>query len=388
MAKKNHRHKGEGTIVKRKDGRYMGQITLFTDPRTHKQERQTVYGYTSQEVQEQMDQLKHEKLMGTLIQPNRLTLEEWLTVWMNEYKRTSLKPTTWQSYNDTIKNHILPQLGRAPLSKIRPLDIQRLLNSKGKKGKKGEKGQLASRSIHYINQVLNGAFKQAVRDRIMPYNPCEGVELPKLITKRFVPFNTQQVELFLEVIRHHRLHLPFLMALATGMRRGELLALKWEDLDMDAKKISIRRSKVLVNGKVMIQESTKTESSEREIPLPEVVYRELALLYNPQKVGFIFCNENGKPIRPDYLTKQFKRLLEDNGLPSIRFHDLRHTFATIAYSLRIPDLVISTMMGHKSTKVTRDIYTHITSPQLLTATSLIDGIINEGINRSNKPKAS
>jgi len=306
-------------------------------------------------------------------------LEDWLQTWINDYKKPELRYSTWESYKDLIENHITPGLGQIKINKLRTNDIQRFYNyllENGRKRKKIGKDNreitgLSNRTVKYIHTVLNAALKQAVREGVIPINPAEATTQPRQEKKEVTTLTTKQVRSFLEDIKNDWLYSLFITAIGTGLRRGELLGLKWEAIYLDEGKASIKRELIQVKGKVRLEDYTKTTESIRSIALPGIVVKELKKLKTREKQdklrlgtdyqnnNFVFCWQDGRYIRPDYAWKKLKKLLNAHNLPNIRFHDLRHTFATILLEAGEHPKIVSEMLGHSSITITLDTYSHV-----------------------------
>ncbi len=369
MAKK--RGHGEGSISQRKDGRWMGQITIGVDPVTRKSKRLTFYGKTRKEVQDKIREALNQKDRGLLSEPSRMTLGEWLKTWLEDYKKQELKISTWESYKSLIEDHMVPELGYIKLNKLKTNDIQRFYNSKLENGRKDGKGGLSARTVRYIHTVLSAALDQAVKEGYILVNPAAATTQPRHVKKEITPLSTDQVKQFLQDIKDDWLYPVFITALGTGLRRGELLGLKWDVVDLETGAALIKRELVQVKGKVRLEEYTKTKGSTRTIALPDMVIRELKKLRGKQKQDrlllgpayqdndYVFCWPDGSYIRPDYVYNRLKTLLNEHGLPSIRFHDLRHTFATMLLEAGEHPKVVSEMLGHSSITITLDIYSHV-----------------------------
>jgi len=369
VAKK--RGHGEGSISQRKDGRWMGQITIGVDPVTRKSKRLTFYGKTRKEVQDKIREALNQKDRGLLSEPSRMTLGEWLKTWLEDYKKQELKISTWESYKSLIEDHMVPELGYIKLNKLKTNDIQRFYNSKLENGRKDGKGGLSARTVRYIHTVLSAALDQAVKEGYILVNPAAATTQPRHVKKEITPLSTDQVKQFLQDIKDDWLYPVFITALGTGLRRGELLGLKWDVVDLETGAALIKRELVQVKGKVRLEEYTKTKGSTRTIALPDMVIRELKKLRGKQKQDrlllgpayqdndYVFCWPDGSYIRPDYVYNRLKTLLNEHGLPSIRFHDLRHTFATMLLEAGEHPKVVSEMLGHSSITITLDIYSHV-----------------------------
>ncbi len=417
MAKK--RGHGEGSISQRKDGRWMGQVTLGIDPRTKKAKRLTFYGKTRKEVQDKVREALNQKDKGLLSEPSKLTLEEWLRSWMDDYKKQELRISTWTSYNNLIVDHINPGIGSVKLNKLRTNEIQRFYNDLLVNGRKRaveipqEDGStiknrcLSTRTVKYIHTVLKAALEQAVKEGIIPYNPANATTQPRQVKKEITPLTTVQVQKFLEEIKDDWLYPVYITALGTGLRRGELLGLKWEVVDLKAGTAIIKRELTQIKGQVMLEEYTKTKGSARTISLPDSVTQVLKRVRKQQESlimdeseskgnvitlkkaadkrnqkqdienSFVFCWPDGRYIRPDFAYRRLKKLLADNNLPSIRFHDLRHTFATMLLEAGEHPKVVSEMLGHSSITITLDTYSHVLPSMQAKAAGKLSSILEE-----------
>lgn len=394
MAKK--RGHGEGSISQRKDGRWMGQITLGIDPATKKAKRITFYGKTRREVQDKIREALNLKERGLLSEPSKLTLEEWLDTWLNDYKKQELKPSTWASYKGLIDNYIKPDLGKYKLNKLRTNDIQRFYNNKLENGRKTQKQNdkqelkgLSTRTVKYIHTVLKAALAQAEKEGHIPGNPAAATTQPRQQKKEITPLSVEQVQHFLNSVKDNWLYPLFVTDLGTGLRRGELLGLKWADINLDDGTAMVRRSLIQINSQVILQENTKTKSSTATVKLPDTVVKELKKVKKQQAqdrlflgeayqdLGFVFAWPDGRPIRPDYLYHQFKILLKTNGLPDARFHDLRHTFCTLLMEAGEDLATVSKLARHSSYSITADIYGHLTKKMQDQAADKLDSILKD-----------
>lgn len=370
MAKKRkstgRRLNGEGSIYQRNDGRWCCQIAIEGKPRY-------LYGKTAQEVKDKRDELKDQASKGILPEPNKVTVEQWLKTRMEVYKKDSLKPSTYHSYNQLIRLHINPRIGDKKVKDLKPSHIQKLINECYREGRKDGTGGLSGRTVKYIHSILLQALDQAIKEKLIAYNPAsaDSINLPRHEKPDIQPLYTEQARGFLQAIKNNSLYPLYLMDISTGLRRGELLGLKWQDINFTDKTATIKRSLIQVGGKVVLQESVKTKKSKRIVSLTDDVIAELKRLKARQAQdklsigqayqndGYVFCWEDGRPLRPDYVYHHFVDLLEELNLPKSRFHDLRHSFATIMLEQGVDLETISAMLGHNSLAITADIYTHV-----------------------------
>jgi integrase len=288
--KTTRRSKGDGLIRQRHDGSWEGRIPVGRNPETGKTQYKTFYAKSIKDVREKMklftDDIPEIKTAtGTYIkveekpENDSITFAEWLDTWLTQYKINSLTPGTYESYRVIIEQHLKPDLGSVPITKITTDLIQEFLNIKLKKGarKDGRDGKLSSSSVMKMKIVINASLKQAVKNRLIPFNPTEAVTPPKMNKKDIRVLTPEEQDKFMNSLNEYRLEALFKLALATGMRKGELIALTWDCVDFDSKTISITKSA----GRVRNQDtkitsievgSPKSKSSYRMIPmLPAVV---------------------------------------------------------------------------------------------------------------------
>jgi integrase len=373
MAKARRRGNNEGSITRRKDGRYMARITIGREPATGKLKRLALYGKTRQAVADQLANTLADWHRGTLVAPHRLTLGDWLDTWLREYKQPNLRPVSYDAYEMVIRVHIKPSLGHIILKDLRPDHVQRFYNDKRDTG-------LSAPTVRYLHTVLHAALKQALKNQLVVRNVSEATTPPTGKARKMRPLTLPQVTQLLTAVRGDRLFAGIFLELGTGLRRGELLGLRWQDLNLDAGVVQIRQTllRVKTHGtiagdrktKLMFQDP-KTDESQRTIPIPEDIIEALKhhkalqaqekLLFGEAYTdhGLVFCQANGKPIDPRNFTRYFERLLKQAGLPHIRFHDGRHTFATLMLEMGEAPKVVQTMLGHTKIATTLDIYSHV-----------------------------
>ena len=373
-AKKTRRGHGEGSITKRKDGRWQASILVGYDPKTGKQKRKYFYGRTRKEVQRKLNEIIPEVQAGTYREPANITVAEWFTTWLNVYMKPSLRPTTWESYRYQVEGHIIPALGHLRLAQLQTAHIQRLYNKKLKSGRlDGRKGGLSPRSIKYIHTVIHSALEQAKKEGMIIINPAEATKLPKQEQKEIKYLDAAEAAIFLATAKESKHFAAFFLALNTGIRRGELLGLRWQDIDFKACQLTVNQGLVRVTGKGLIFQEPKTKLSNRVINLAPAVLQvlkehkaeqnEIRLLagsaYNAD-LDLVFANELGEPICPRAFTRIFERVVKRAGL-DVTFHGLRHTFATIALEQGVDVKTIQETLGHHSAAFTMDVYSSVTA---------------------------
>ncbi len=334
MGKK--RANGEGSIRKRKDGRWEGRYTAGHDPETGKAIYKNVLGRTQAEVKEKLKAAIKETQSLDLTKVGKYTVGEWMEVWFEDYAKIKVRPSSHQTYRGYVDNHIGPNIGDIPLEKLTSLELQKLykkLLTKGRVDRLETKGQpkgLSVKTVRNIHQILSSALKLAQEQRIILVNPAEGCVLPKVEHREMKTLPMEQLQSFLREARESGVFELYYLELATGLRRGELLGLKWEDIDLERGDLRVRRQISRINGEV-VEAPLKTKNAYRTLPLAEDTVS--VLLEQKKKVGsspWVFPSPNGGPISPDSVLHMLHRVLKRAGLPKVRFHDLRHTFATLA----------------------------------------------------------
>ena len=364
MAKK--RANGEGNIRKRKDGRWEGRYTAGHDSETGKAIYKNVLGKTQAEVKAKLKAAIQEAQTLDLSKTGKYTVGEWMEVWFEDYAKLKVRPSSHQTYRGYIDNHIRPNIGDIPLEKLTSLDLQKLykkLLTKGRVDRLEARGQpkgLSAKTVRNIHQILSSALKLAQEQRIILANPAERCALPKVEHREMKTLPVEQLQSFLREARESGVFELYYLELATGLRRGELLGLKWEDIDLQKGDLRVRRQISRINGEVM-EAPLKTKNAYRTLPLAEDTID--VLKEQREKVGsspWVFPSPNGGPISPDSVLHMLHRVLKRAGLPRVRFHDLRHTFATLALQNGVDIKTVSGMLGHFSAGFTLDTYAHVT----------------------------
>ena len=384
MAKK--RANGEGSIRKRKDGRWEGRYTAGHDPETGKAIYKSVLGRSQAEVKEKLKQAIEETQALDVTKAGKYTVGEWMEVWFQDYAKIKVRPSSHQTYQGYIQNHIRPNIGDIPLEKLTSLDLQKFykkLLTTGRVDRVEAKGQpkgLSAKTVRNIHQILSSALKLAQEQRLILTNPAEGCALPRVEHQEMKTLTTVQLASFFREARESGVFELYYLELATGLRRGELLGLKWEDIDLERGDLRVRRQVSRINGEV-VEAPLKTKNAYRTLPLAEDTVS--VLKEQRRKVGnspWVFPSPNGGPISPDSVLHMLHRVLKRAGLPKVRFHDLRHTFATLALQNGVDVKTVSGMLGHFSAGFTLDTYAHITSAAQRQAAKTMENVLSGSIS--------
>jgi integrase len=360
MAKR--RGNGEGSITRhKKSGLYMARYWVET-PKGPK--RKTLYGKTRQEVADELTKILAARADGIACEDQNVTVREYLDSWLKGSVRGSVKQSTFDRYESAVRLHIKPALGRLKLTKLTPAHVQGFYQDRLDAG-------LAPASVNKLHTILHKALSQAAKWNMVPRNVTELVTAPRPAPEEMKTLSAEETRRFLEAARGEKLEAMYIVAVTTGMRQGELLALKWQDVDLENATISVRRTLTRNGGRLLLGEP-KTKNSRRTIHLTEAAVRVLSEHLSRQVTqierlgdlyrdeGLVFASEVGTLINPSNLRKRsFAPLLKWAGLSPIRFHDLRHTCATLLFSKGIHPKYVQELLGHSSIAITLDTYSHV-----------------------------
>jgi integrase len=360
MAKK--RGNGEGSITRRRNGGWCAQYTAYT---AEGRKRKTLYGKTRQEVAGKLAKALSDREDGLVFDTGSLTAAGYLDRWLTDSVKDTVRLTTYQGYERICRLHIKPSLGRIRLKDLTVAHVRGLYRERLKAG-------LAPRMVQLIHVTLHKALKQAVMDGLIPRNVTEAVKPPQPEKKEIRPLSPEQARALLRTAKKERLEALYVLAITTGMRQGELLALKWEDVNFEAGVLQVRRTLSTATGGGFTFSAPKTAKSRRSIKLPNTALSSLrkhrkAQLEERMRLselfidqGLVFTSRVGTPIsRQDLITRSFKPLLKRAGLPDIRFHDLRHTCATLLLGKGVHAKFVQELLGHATISITLDTYSHV-----------------------------
>jgi integrase len=372
---------GEGSIYQQTDGRWTAAVTL------ENRKRKVFYGKNRKEVQEKLKQVLHEQQQGTLVTAPQQTVGQFLVDWLENTHKKSVRPRTYERYMDAIRLHLVPVLGGYRLQKLSAQHVQAFYTKKLDEG-------LSPTTVIYFHSVLHNALDTAVKWGLVSRNVCDLTSPPRKERFEIQPFTAEQVQQFLIAVRGHKWETLFTMALATGMRQGELLGLKWQDMNFSTGTLQVRRilSRVMSERSVreFVEADPKTQQSRRSIPLAPFALEALKQHHLRQveakvKAGpaweehdYVFCTLTGTHLRPNHVVDEFKKILRRAGLPAIRFHDLRHSTATLLLSLGVHAKVVQEMLGHTQISMTMDIYSHVLPSMQIDAVHRLNDLLKEG----------
>ena len=380
MANKR-RPQGDGTIRKRSDGRWEARIIVG-----HKNDGSPMYksafAKTQKSALKQLHQLIELYRDVDLTEDCRMTLGEWLDKWLDEYMIFTIRESTLDSYRAMVKNQVKPFIGGKQIASLTTADMQKFYNKIKKEGRVREHPihgkTLADSMVRGVHMMLHEALDVAVRERLLVKNPTNGTTVPKCNYPEKQILGDDQLETFLKAIKGHEYWCDFFyVEVMTGLRRGEICGLKWQDINFEENKLQVKRSvSVKKGGGVSIGE-TKTETGVRSILMPPSVADVLQNRKQRAITEWVFPNfmHPEQPISPATAYRKLKIILKHAGLPLIRFHDLRHTFATHATHGGVDPKTLAGILGHTNASFTLDTYTHVTNDMQKAASNIVGNIM-------------
>lgn len=375
------RANGEGNIRKRKDGRWEGRYTAGHDPETGKPIYKNVLGKTQAETKEKLKQAMEEAKGLNIAKAGQYTVGQWMDVWVENYAKLKVRPSSHQTYRGYIDNHIRPDIGDIPLNKLTSLELLKLykqLLSGGRVARTESEHQpkgLSAKTVRNINQIISSAMELAKSQKLISSNPTDACALPKLEHREMKTLTADQLASFLREAKESGVYEMYYLELATGLRRGELLGLKWDDIDLANGVIHVRRQIARINGDV-VEAPLKTKNAYRTLSIGPDAVSILKTLCINAKNNYVFPSPTGGPISPDSVLHMLHRVLTRAGLPKVRFHDLRHTFATLALQNGVDVKTVSGMLGHFSAGFTLDTYAHVTTAAQRHAANTIGTVLS------------
>lgn len=382
MANKR-RPQGDGTIRKRNDGRWEARIIIG-----HKNDGSPMYksafAKTQKSALKQLHQLLALYRDVDLTEECRMTLGEWLDKWLDEYMIFTIRESTLDSYRAMVKNQVKPFIGGKQIASLTTADMQKFYNKIKKEGRVREHPihgkTLADSMVRGVHMMLHEALDTAVKERLIAKNPTNGTTVPKCNYPEKQILGDDQLETFLEAIKGHEYWCDFFyVEVMTGLRRGEICGLKWQDINFEENKLQVKRSvSVKKGGGVSIGE-TKTETGVRCIQMPPSVAELLKSKKQTAITEWVFPHilHPEQPISPASAYRKLKVILKNAELPLIRFHDLRHTFATHATQGGVDPKTLAGILGHTNASFTLDTYTHVTSDMQKSASAVVGSMMQK-----------
>ena len=388
MAKR--RPSGDGMVRKREDGRWEGRIVIG-----HKENGDPIFRYIYADTQKALTAKLRQNITAyqgvDLTEECRMTLSEWLDRWL-EQMVAILRPSTLEHYRSDMEHHVKPYLGQKKLTQITASDLRKLYDDLKKQGRvhprPGQSRGLSTTTVHGIHTTLHHALKSAVDQRLLPHNPADHVEPPKVAHKSMTILNEEQMDTFLAAVEQDSILKDFFYTeLTTGLRLGEICGLMWSDFDARKGTLNINRTLQKEQGGRLVTGDTKTYAGTRKIVLPDSTAERLR---NRKKYSYsvwIFPNplRPEAPMNPTTAYHQLKKILAENDLPGLRFHDLRHTFATHALANGVDAKTLSGILGHTKASFTVDTYTHTTTDMHRKAAEIVGGFLTDYLGEEMAP---
>ena len=369
---KQKRKNGEGTVRLRKDGRWEGRVVIGYDDKG-KPKTKSVLAHTKSECVEKLERLKEEcGRTAEKLKPD-MPFGEWIDFWYKYFSSPKLRPTTQATYENRIYGHIIPSVGKIPLSKLTQNDLQQFyakLKRTGRKVNVELKGTgVSDRMVRSCHALCRSSLEKAVEEGLITRNPSIGCKLPPKKNGEMKVLTQNEIVRLLNQAYDEGYYEMFLLELTTGMRRGEILGLKWRDLNLETGELNIKRQ--LTTKSISVP---KTKSTIRTVLLPPDMLDLLQEMKKTAKYDWIFPSpvKEGEPRNPTAITKRFRIMLERAHCKHVRFHDLRHTFATMALENGMDVKTLSAMIGHVSSETTLNIYSHVTDTMRAQAAVKID----------------
>jgi len=373
------RLRGEGSVWLRADGRWCGAINLGWEH--GKRRRKYFYGQTAEQVQAAILRARADLAQGLPVVAERQTVEEFLGRWLEDSVKPSVRPLTYEQYRQHVKLYLAPLLGRHQLAKLAPQHVRAFIKRKLADG-------LSPRTVQLSLVILRRALGQAVKDGLVGRNVAKLADPPRWKRPEIKPWEPAEAARFLDAIRTERLEAAYLLALSLGLRRGEVLGLRWSDVDLEGKTVTISQALARVGGKLEFIEP-KSRQSRRTVPIHDGL---VAALRNHRRRqfeerlaagsrwhdgGLVFTTGIGTPLEPRALNEDFERVVMAAGLRRIRLHDLRHSCATFLLAQGVHPRVVMELLGHSQISLTMETYSHVLPDAMREAIGRMEALLGK-----------
>jgi integrase len=372
----------KGSIKQRSSGSYSIILDFGKDPATGKrQQKWHTFKGTKRQAQDECARLIASMKGGTYLEPSRVMLSQFLDRWL-DHARSQVSTKTHQRYGELARKNIIPRLGATALTKLKPAQISAAYAEALASGRRDGTGGLSPRTVHHMHRVLKQALGQAVKWELLNRNPCDAVDPPRVGRGTMQTYDMPQTVEVIEALRETRMLIPALLAVMCGLRRGEVLAIRWKNIDLDAGQITVAESVEETLGKIAFKAPKSGKG--RTLALSPVVVDELRAHRSRQseellRLGvrlsgetLVVAQADGSLLKPTSLTHEWTRLSAKTGLPRIRFHDLRHTHATALLANNVNPKIASERLGHSKVGITLDLYSHVMPGMQEDAVSRVD----------------
>ena len=371
----SRRGNGEGSVYQRSDGKWCAAVTVEGG------RRRVLYGRTRQEAADKLTDALRARKDGTLTTGSRVTVAIYLDEWLRDVVKPSVRPWTYRGYEVLVRLHIVPEIGRVRLDKLTPAHVQGLVNRKREAG-------LSPKTVQYMRGVLRTALNRALRWGLATRNVADLVDGPKVGRHEIQPFSPAEARAFLDAVRGDRLEALYSVALTMGLRQGEALGLRWEDVGLEAGTLHVRHQLQRVDGQLQ-QVPVKTARSRRTLAMPPSIVGSLRehrrrlvedrLLAGSRwrETGYVFTTSIGTPLEARNVVRSFKAILARPGLPGVRFHDLRHSCATLLLVQGVSPRVVMEILGHSQISLTMNTYSHVVPELQREAAARLDALLRQ-----------
>lgn len=396
------RGNGEGSVRQLPTGAWRGAICLGKDA-SGKQIRKFVMRRTQSEVIAEMRALRRKLETNQPITTTKRTVGSFMLEWLEDHVKPNRSPSTYQSYEQHVRMYIIPMLGKIPLERLNGQDVQRFLNklrtlsAEERQGRQwGGKGMKPSRvevltpaTIQRVHATLRSGLTKAMRWELISSNAARNASSPPQEKYEAKPLTQSQGLKLLDSVIGHRYEAITTIGLSLGLRRGEVAGLKWTSIDFIAGRMEVTHQLQRVKKIGVVYRTLKTKSSTRSIQLPpfcvDALKRRRAIQEREQKLsgkkwkdtGFVFTSKDGNFIMPEFVTVTHTEALREAGLPHVRFHDLRHTAATLLLAKKVPMKMVQEILGHSSFQITMDLYSHVVEEQREAATDAMERMFGD-----------
>ena len=361
------RANGEGNLRKRSDGRWEGRYTAGYDPDTGKRIIKNVLGRTQAEAKEKLKAAVEQAQQVDMTRTDEYTVATWLRAWYDLYAQPNIRQATADRYKLMIETYTIPRIGKIKLKKLSSRDLQKMyknlmehgrVNTKSGHGNPG----LSSTTVRNVHLMLHSAFERSVKERLIPRNPTDDCIAPKVQKVEMKTLRPEHLKSYMNAADARGVLPMFYLELVSGLRKGELVALLWDDLNVQDRTISVSKQYIKNPSGKLTLSRPKTETSVRRVSIPQEAVNLLIQEHEKHTENpYLFpSSTTGEMYYPDSVVKLHEKILKDAGLEHIRFHDLRHTFATLALQNGVDIKTVSSMLGHYDAGFTLRTYTHAT----------------------------
>ena len=386
-----------GSVQKKNKNSWRLVFDLDRDHTGRRRQKVVAFKGSKRNAEIELARLISELENGGFVEPQTLTLGDYLERWLDSQKASSVSAKTFERYDEICRMHLVPNLGSNRLQKLQPMQIQSYYSEAHKNGRLNGKGGLSARTVLHHHRILRQALQQAVRWRLISINPADAVKPPKPVRKEMETLSDDDTAKLLNGFQDTNYFVPVLIAVTTGLRQGEILALRWGDIDFEKRSLSVRRTLEKTRQHGLRFKEPKTKRSSRVVVLPKLTLDalrqhriaqaelQLKIGMRPSKDSLVVARATGDPINPRTFTNEFTRLLvnirKTVDMPRITFHGLRHTHATQLLSSGIHPKIAQERLGHSTIATTMDLYSHVTESMQEDAALRVDEVLRSAISK-------